>query len=78
MSKVLTWREVKARIDEGNFKMNPYALDYYGALERSYNEYGDSGLRTQIVYIFANIRAFKGIQQTIKKELMDYAKEKYL
>ncbi len=68
--------DVRERMKEGNFKLNPYAEAYYGALDESYRLYGEHGLKTQIVYLFSNIRAKKGIQQTIKKELMDYAKSK--
>ena len=54
--------------------MNAYARTYFDSLHTSFIEYGERGLKTQIIYIFTNIRARKGIQQTIKKELMAYAK----
>lgn len=69
----MKWNEVRDRILEGNFKMNAYARTYFDALHQSFIEYGEHGLKTQIIYIFSNIRARKGVQQTIKKELMKYA-----
>jgi len=65
--------EVLERIREGNFKLNPYAQTYIKALPDAEREYGEEGVKAQINYIFCNIRAKKGLQQQIKKELLKYA-----
>lgn len=67
--------DVRERMKEGNFKLNGYAQSYYNNLDEAYKMGGEYGVKVQIVYIMTNIRAKKGIQQTIKKELMDYAKQ---
>lgn len=69
-------KDVRERMKDGNFKLNGYAQSYYNNLDDAFKMGGIYGVKVQIVYIFTNIRAKKGIQQTIKKELMAYAKTK--
>lgn len=72
----MKWDEVRDKILEADFKMNPYAKTYFNALERTEQDYGEHGVKTQIIYILTNIRAKKGKQQQIKQELMEYARSR--
>jgi hypothetical protein len=63
----LKW--IREHFAEG--KLDDYGKTYLSALAKSYDQYGDSGLRTQVLYIIGNAWFPKGSQA--RKELLAYA-----
>ncbi len=61
-------------IKRAGFKLNEYAAAYAGALHRAEAEYGEEGVRTQILYILSNLRAYGTEQQAAKKRLVELSK----
>jgi hypothetical protein len=51
-----------------HFKVNPYGQAYVDALEQSYSEYGEQGVKTQLLYILANARAITSVGKELKKQ----------
>lgn len=39
---------------------SPYAQTYLRALPLSYNEYGDDGVRVQLLYVLSNLQTYRG------------------
>ena len=68
--------EVLKKIREGRFELNPHVKRYIKGLLTAELEYGEIGVKTQIIYIFNNLIAKKGLQQQIKGELIQYANSK--
>ena len=49
---------------------NRYAIAYCDAARNAYEEYGEQGLRTQILYILNNLSGWRGEKASlVKKEL---------
>lgn len=67
-------REIMEKIRSAEFKMNPYAKSYFNAFPRSEREYGERGLKAQVLYFFSNCKARGEEQQRVKKELMKWAR----
>lgn len=53
--------------------MNPVAKVYFDAFPIAEQEYGERGLKLQIVYFFSNVVARTAKQKQLKKELMRWA-----
>lgn len=51
-------------------KINEYGKTYLAHLSTSYNEYGEHGMKVQVLYIVSNCRFPKG--STARKELLEY------
>jgi len=68
-------KEVRKILDEGGFKLNPYAQAYVDALEESERQYGEDGVKCQIAYIISNIRGKGEKQKTAKKALQKAMKK---
>jgi len=74
---MVTPEQVRSIIREANFKLNPYAIAYIDALEQSLAEYGQDGIKTQILYIVSNLYP-RGLKQLkAKKKLLELAGHKY-
>jgi hypothetical protein len=74
MSDMITARQVHQIITDAGFTLNPYAATYVGALQRAEDEYGEEGVKVQILYICNNLRAKGEAQKEVKKKLMKMAK----
>jgi hypothetical protein len=60
-------------IANAGFVLNPYAKTYVRALSLAESEYGEEGVKTQILYILNNVTARGEIQKAAKKLLQDMA-----
>ena len=69
-------REVMTKIRKAGFKMNVYAHSYFNAFPNAELEYGEDGVRTQILYFFSNAKAMNAEQKAVKEELMKYAQKR--
>lgn len=69
-------QEVENKIRLAGFKANSYAQAYINALYESEALYGEKGVKTQILYIFSNLKASGDTQKQVKAELLKYAKSR--
>jgi hypothetical protein len=70
----LTANMVLRIIRDAEFKLDGYAETYVNALPRAEAEYGERGVRVQILYILSNMRASGPKQKEAKKQLQKLAK----
>ncbi len=70
----ITAVEVHNIIANAGFVLNPYAKIYVRALSLAEAEYGEEGVKTQILYILNNVTARGETQQAAKKHLLKLAK----
>lgn len=64
--------EIKEKVVK-HFKVDAYGRVYLDALEQSESEYGEQGIKTQVLYILSNARAVGTEGKLVKKELLKYA-----
>lgn len=62
--------------DAGFDLSDPYAKVYFEAFPLAEADYGERGVRTQILYLFNNLRCKGPEQQRVKKMLMKIANER--
>lgn len=74
--KKVTAADIMKRIRLAGFDLkDPYARTYFDAFPRAEAEYGERGVRVQILYFFNNQKARGPEQQRVKKELLKLANE---
>lgn len=73
----VTAAAIMNRIMDAGFDLkDPYARTYFDAFPRAEAEYGEKGVRTQILYFFNNQRAKGPEQAKVKKELLKLANDR--
>jgi len=61
--------DVEDIIRKGKFKLNPYAQEYYEALEDAEKHYGEGGVKTQALYLANNLKPENDEQEKLVREL---------
>lgn len=65
--------EIMKRIRGAGFKMNGYAQSYFNNFPEAEEQYGERGLKSQVLYFFSNQKARTPEQKNVKKELLVWA-----
>ena len=59
--------ELKRQIRE-NFKVDAYGQSYVDSMEQAYSEYGEDGIKSQLLYILSNAKAITPLGKELRKK----------